>query len=326
MRKIKLWFTDFYEGFDPYNNILLGLLEPHFKLELNPERPDFLIYSCHGRDFLNFNTCRIFYTGENLVPDFNLCDFALGFHHLQFADRYLRFPNYAFLRDQFQDLLKEKNFTATVLEQKQHFCNFIYANAQANPARDNFFHLLNDYKKVSSPGKHLQNMNFNIGERFSEDWMYTKLNFQSSCKFSIAFENTSSPGYVTEKIMHAFITNTIPIYWGDPEVTKDFNPEAFINCHNFRNFEEIVEYVKKVDNDDQLYLNILNAPAFPNNQVPEHLKIDNLLHFFDKIFKLTNEDRIKRPNYGTCKKYEEELKHIMNKPTAWQRFKNKLKS
>ena len=42
-----------------------------------------------------------------------------------------------------------------------------------------------------------------------------KLKIISNHKFNIAFENSSYPGYVTEKITDAFIANTIPIYWGD---------------------------------------------------------------------------------------------------------------
>ncbi|SDS24656.1 glycosyltransferase family 10 domain-containing protein [Christiangramia echinicola] len=321
---IKIWFTDFYKGFDPYDNILLDLLNPHFRLEVDPGYPDFLIYSCHEKEFLNFNCARIFYTGENLVPDFNLCDYAIGFHHLQFNDRYLRFPNYLFFRDQFEKLTIPKSFSNEFLTQKQNFCNFIYANAQAHPARDEFFQALNEYKQVSSPGIHLNNMNFDVGERFAEDWMYTKLDFQRSCKFSIAFENTSTPGYVTEKIMHAFITDTIPIYWGDPNITKDFNPEAFINCHNFRNFEKVVEYVKKVDQDEELYLKILNAPAFPDNKIPQHLKFENLIIFFSNIFNQDAEGKVRRPLFGTCNKYEEELKQNRNKPGTLQKIKRKL--
>lgn len=324
-KTIKIWFTDFYKGFNPYNNYLTDFLQPEFPLEITPKNPDFLIYSCHGKEFLKFDCARIFYTGENLFPDFNLCDYAIGFHHLQFDDRYLRFPNYAFLRDQFKKLVSPKTFISEDLHQKNIFCNFIYANAQAHPARDDFFQVLSKYKEVSSPGKHLNNMNFDIGERFAEDWMYTKLAFQSSCKFSIAFENSSTSGYLTEKIMHAFITNTIPIYWGDPQAIKDFSPDAFINCHNFNNFKEVVEFVKQIDQDEKLYLEILNAPAFPNNEIPKHLKMENLIGFFSNIFKQDLEKRIRRPLYGTTKKYEEELRQNHNEPGVFQKIKGKLK-
>lgn len=324
-KKIKIWFSDFYKGFDPYKNYLTELLQPEFNLEINSKEPDFLIYSCHGKDFLSFKCARIFYTGENLVPDFNLCDYAIGFHLLEFNGRYFRFPNYAFIKDQFDKLIRTITYTSEHLIQKKHFCNFIYANAQTHPARDEFFYAMNKYKKVSSPGKHLNNMKFDIGERFAEDWMYTKLAFQSSCKFSIAFENTSTPGYVTEKIMHAFISNTIPIYWGDPEVAKDFNPDAFINCHDFRNFEEAVTYVKEIDNNEELYLKILNAPAFRNNQVPEHLELQKLIQFFRHIFGQNEEQRIKRPLYGACKNYEKEIKSYTNKKSNWGKLKSRLK-
>lgn len=33
-------------------------------------------------------------------------------------------------------------------------------------------------------------------------------------KFTIAFENQSYPGYVTEKIADALMAGTVPIYWG----------------------------------------------------------------------------------------------------------------
>ena len=33
-------------------------------------------------------------------------------------------------------------------------------------------------------------------------------------KFNICFENSSTPGYVTEKIIQSMYVNSIPIYWG----------------------------------------------------------------------------------------------------------------
>ncbi|MFD1096359.1 glycosyltransferase family 10 domain-containing protein [Salegentibacter chungangensis] len=318
MQKIKLWFTDFYEGFEIENNYFFNLLKKTYNVELDQRSPDYLIYSCYGSEFLKYNCIRIYYTGENLVPDFNLCDYAIGFHYLEFHDRYLRFPNFALFKDQFKKLIKPLNSVHSESISKEHFCNFIYANSEADPARDDFFNLLNKYKKVSSPGRHLNNLRINVGERFSKDWMYTKIQFQSSCKFSIAFENSSSPGYTTEKLLHAFISNTIPIYWGNPEVTKDFNPKAFIICHEYPNFEEVVKKIKEIDNDDELFISILNEPPFRNNSVPDNLKTDNLNKFLANIFDQELSDAFRRPNYGTTRKYENNLKGLV-------KLKNKMK-
>ena len=35
--------------------------------------------------------------------------------------------------------------------------------------------------------------------------------------------------YVTERIVNAFLAGAIPVYYGPPEVSKYFNPLAFID-------------------------------------------------------------------------------------------------
>lgn len=50
----------------------------------------------------------------------------------------------------------------------------------------------------------------------------------SDFRFALAMENKKSTGYVTEKIVTAFFSGAIPIYWGTEEVYKLFNRDAFI--------------------------------------------------------------------------------------------------
>ncbi len=305
---IKLWYVDFYKGFDPSNNYLQDILSRHYEIILNANAPDYLIYSCYGKDFLNYKkSIRIFYTGENLIPDFNLCDYAIGFSYIEFGDRYLRYPNFALIPDQFNKLLRSREFTAGDIEKKDYFCNFIYSNSQADPARDQFFHLLSNYKKVMSPGSHLNNAPMDVGGRFTDNWMYTKLEFQSKCRFSIAFENSSSPGYTTEKLMHAYITDTIPVYWGNPDVGLDFNPLSLINCHDFRNFEEVVQRVIEVDQNEELTLEYLNRSPFRQNKIPPNLKQKVLEGFLKSIFEQDLKKAYRRPHFGTTNNYEKEL-------------------
>ena len=45
-------------------------------------------------------------------------------------------------------------------------------------------------------------------------------------QYSIIMENCQRPGYFTEKILDAFATKTIPIYWGCPDIDKFFNPKG----------------------------------------------------------------------------------------------------
>lgn len=47
--------------------------------------------------------------------------------------------------------------------------------------------------------------------------------------FSFAIENCNESGYYTEKILDCFLTGTIPIYWGDPDINKIFDSNGIIN-------------------------------------------------------------------------------------------------
>lgn len=46
--------------------------------------------------------------------------------------------------------------------------------------------------------------------------------------YSIAIENTSIPGYLSEKFTDVILRDAVPIYYGDPEATRLFPKEAFI--------------------------------------------------------------------------------------------------
>ena len=88
------------------------------------------------------------------------------------------------------------------------------------------------------------------------------LEFQKKYKFSIAFENSVQNGYTTEKILDSYRSNCIPIYYGSKTIAYDFNTETFINCNDFKTTKELIEYIIKVDNDDDLYNSYMNKPIF----------------------------------------------------------------
>ncbi len=151
---------------------------------------------------------------------------------------------------------------------KTKFCNFIYSddhNTQTH-IRRNFCTLLTQYRRVDCPASSLNNMpriaKYRIKKNGSRGYaMKEKRDFIASYKFSIAFEHSSCPYYLTEKIFDAFLTGSIPIYWGCPQVAKYYNPAAFINCHDYPSFSAVVEKVKEIDNNSRLYKQYLNAPA-----------------------------------------------------------------
>ena len=155
---------------------------------------------------------------------------------------------------------RDVNFdTRTELASKNNFCNFIYNNPGC-PQRNEFFKLLSVYKKIDAAGP-LFNNTPGLGARESVFWNEDKRSFLQRYKFTIAFENDSWPGYTTEKIVDAFLGKTIPIYWGNPNIENEFNSNSFINCHKFKNFEEVIDRIIEVDKDDDLYIKYLKEQS-----------------------------------------------------------------
>ena len=108
-----------------------------------------------------------------------------------------------------------------------------------------------------------------------------KLKFQSKYKFSIAFENSEYPGYTTEKLVHPKLVDSIPIYWGNPVVDKDWNTKSFINAYNFTNILDLVDFIKEVDNNDDLWYKMLMEPHLNENSKDINWK--SFIDFFEKI-------------------------------------------
>ena len=66
--------------------------------------------------------------------------------------------------------------------------------------------------------------------------------------FSICVENSSNKGYHTEKIIDAFLSKTVPIYWGCPNLEElGYDPNGFIYCNNE---DEIITVVNKLTPED----------------------------------------------------------------------------
>ena len=75
-----------------------------------------------------------------------------------------------------------------------------------------------------------------------------------------------------EKIMNAYTFNVIPIYWGSDRINEWFNKNSFINCNGL-SFEQIVNKIKEVDNDNDLYNYMIN-------QYPFNKPVEDLLKYF----------------------------------------------
>jgi hypothetical protein len=144
------------------------------------------------------------------------------------------------------------------------------------------FKKLSKYKKVDSGGRWMNNVGGPVEDKAA---------FTRKHKFAICFENNSSPGYTTEKIIDGMLVSSVPIYWGNPLVNLDFNSSSFVNFHEratagslSRALDELVEQIIELDRDDARYLEILSQPWLHGNEVHESVRSENILAQFDRIF------------------------------------------
>ncbi len=161
---------------------------------------------------------------------------------------------------------------------------------------------------MESVGRHLRNSDADIGPAYQGDWATPKVAFQKQYRFSIAFENSSSPGYTTEKLVHALAADTIPIYWGNPDVGREFNCARLINCHDYGGADEIVETVLALDADPARLAAMLHEPFFPDDQPPPALSDDAVLDQFAMIFEQPLPEAYRRNFHFWGEKYESRAK------------------
>lgn len=305
-KTIRIKFLDFWKGFDPVRNnfLLYRLLKKRYNVIICDDA-DYVFFSYSGEKHWGVpDKCvKIFYTGENLAPDFSACDYAIGFEHLSYEDRYIRFPLWLFYRKSLLSGMVNKHILPSdwdLKKDKQDFCSFVVSNPRGEE-RNEAFRLLSQYKKVDSGGAYMNNLPDGI--------VQDKLAFDSKHKFSLCYENSRHNGYTTEKIIQAFAARTVPIYWGDPLITDTFNKEAFIDVSSFRSFNEVIDEVIRLDSDDDAYLQKLLSPALLSTSPTIEDEFKHLEEWLYAIFDKPIEECYRRNRVMIGREYID--KHIL---------------
>ena len=275
---VRIGFTAFWDDFDPDDNFFTRLLARRYDVVVCDD-PDFLIHSCVGRrrqDHRRHDGVRIFFTGENVAPDWHSTDWAFTFEYSAHP-RHCRLPLWVLYLDP-ASLIKPAAYDpAAGLAAKTRFCGFVVSNPLCK-ARNEFFRRLSKYKPVDSGGKLFNTLGHRVADKRA---------FLAECKFTIAFENESHPGYTTEKLAEAMLAGSLPIYWGDPLVGRDFDTTSFLSAHDTpgpRMLDDLVERVVALDRDDALFRAVLGRPWFRGNRVPACADTTAILDRFTAIF------------------------------------------
>ena len=193
----------------------------------------------------SFASRRIWYTGENLRPPLNLVfDGYISYDQDNFGGANVYCPLWYTHLDWFG--IPEFNYRVGLeversvlslprdlkVKKEKLACIFL---SNPHPLRLKIIQELSKFGQVDV-----------FGLRKSTQVKY-KHDVAREYKYSICFENDLYPGYVTEKLLDAYLSETVPLYWGDLGFDDTINDQSFFNLAKFESMANFIEMALTTD-------------------------------------------------------------------------------
>lgn len=168
-----------------------------------------------------------------------------------------------------------------------------YMNTNCQYHREKLFELL--LNKFGNSIVHALGPCSNNRKIKNDGTWYNAPDIYKDYSFVFAMENTDLFGYITEKIMNAYIAGSIPIFWGSGGKIRDFfNKKSFIDVQDFLSFTDCADYIGRLTKK-QIYA-IQTAPVFENNIIPSQLILSK-----NETWMIEISDRIREKYYSLKK-------------------------
>ena len=296
---IVIAFSDMWEGFNVDHNFITDAIRhevPNKSVKgiryTSTSKPNLLIFGPYGKEWKNVPASipKVYFSAENWAqPDDNEIQLYLTSVREENEKR-LRVPTWMMFIDWFSGSTEfpteavdnpiriPLHFAVTPhhspFSERSDFCGFVVSNPICK-FRNDTFHRVNEYKHVNSGGA-LYN---NIGQQLSLKYAgggcgdISKYHFFSKHKFTISFENSQAPGYITEKVLHAKMAGCVPLYWGDKETATDFVPNSFINLSSATDPQTVVDVIKKLEDNPKMCSVIASTPILNEEKTQNALRI-----------------------------------------------------
>jgi hypothetical protein len=126
-----------------------------------------------------------------------------------------------------------------------------YANQQCYGLKSPLYHTIQQKNMLRAPlvvdNKHWQNNHV----------------LYKNYRFALVMENKYMRGYITEKIVTAFMAGCIPIYYGTMQIFDMFNPRSFIYW-NVTHPETSLAQIRYLESNQTAFQEMLNEPILAN--------------------------------------------------------------
>ena len=184
---------------------------------------------------------KVWFTGENIRPPLDgKFDHFISYDQDDYSGKNTYFPLfYAELLVSGKESIDRRGvsinnpetlmqFRKNLVEKHKFVCAFI---SNPEPTRMRALKALSQYGGVEIYGPHTGRP------------VPSKFEVARDFKFMLCFENDLFPGYVTEKLLDAYLCETIPLYWGDLGRESHINRGALINAAEYRSLEDFSRLV-----------------------------------------------------------------------------------
>ena len=265
-KTIKIGYTDMSDEKGMfYFNYVKNMLTDTYEFVFEQENPDYLMFSFYGckhNDVKYKQAIKIAIYEEGFIPSFNEEDYTFGLAHIFYLDRYFRKATLIEYLQKYN--LKNKDFRKARQKalngpKREKFCGAVLNNETSlNHFREKFVKELSKYKTVDSGGEIDNNLGYIVTD---------KIKFFSSYKFSIAFEKNTADGYATDHILNSLLAGTVPIYYGDYLIDEYINPDTYILVRNDIDLLDKIDFIKQVDQDDNLYKEFLKKDVLLDDDI-----------------------------------------------------------
>ena len=172
------------------------LLERHYHVIEDDENPELLLFSVFNSAHFRYDCHKVFVTGEQVAPDFGFCDYALSFQENDERNLYMPWFDQERMA-LFMDDNSDPWDGPTVPPPQNAFLLFLSSNPLPTE-RKTLCRQLMPAQGWSTARPVLNNMSLPEGDGTRGNWYQEQLDLFKHYRFTIAFENESSTGYITQ--------------------------------------------------------------------------------------------------------------------------------
>jgi hypothetical protein len=144
-----------------------------------------------------------------------------------------------------KDCTKKRNLNTNFFESKNGFVSSFINNP--HPTRLRAISALSKIGKVDVYGRSVGN------------YVQDKIGAAERYWFNLCFENDLYPGWVTEKVLEAWLAGSIPLYWGIDSAGL-LNPKAIVNLSEFKDLNAFIEHVEYLFSNPAIMKEMINQP------------------------------------------------------------------